>query len=90
MTETIILELFKSAPAFAVLAFFAYNSTNRNREKDERIKEMHNEVVSLVKEVKNEMTETFKTSHKEMLEVIVNNTIAMNEMKNVIEKTAGK
>lgn len=58
---------------------------------------MHKEVVDLVNEVKNEMHELIKSQKSDLLEVIeetqtviINNTLAVNKMRNTIEKNSQK
>lgn len=93
MTETIFFDLVKLSPAFGILAWFVWYLIGRNEAKDERVNAMHKEVVELVNDVKNEMRELVKTNQKDLMDVIketqvviINNTIAINEMKNTIEK----
>lgn len=48
MTEAIFFDLIKLSPAFAILAWFVWYLMRRNEAKDERVNEMHREVVELV------------------------------------------
>lgn len=93
MTESILFDLIKLSPAFGVLSWFVWYLIRRNEQKDERVNIMHKEVVDLVADVKNEMREMVKTQQRDLVEVIketqaviVNNTVAFQEMRGAIEK----
>lgn len=74
------------------MAWFIWYLMQRNSKKDERVNEMHREVVEIINEIKNEMKEMSKEQQKDFINVInmmhtalTNNTIALNEMKNALK-----
>lgn len=91
------MEIVKHSPTLGIMGLMLWYFAKRNEVKDNRIQEIQNEVVKLVQEVKNEMKEILKTQQSDLLEVIketqtviINNTLAVNEMRNTIEKNSQK
>ena len=86
------IELIKQSPTIGIMGLVLWYFANRNEAKDNRIQEIQNEVVKLVQEVKNEMKEMLKTQQSDLVaviretqNVILNNTLALQEMRTAIQ-----
>ena len=86
------IELIKQSPTIGIMGLVLLYFIKRNEAKDNRIQEIQNEVVKLVQEVKNEMKEMLKIQQsdlvaviKETQNVILNNTLALQEMKTALQ-----
>ena len=90
--EPILMEIVKHSPTLGIMGLMLWYFAKRNEAKDNRIQEIQNEVVKLVQEVKNEMKEILKTQQSDLVAVIketqlviLNNTLALQEMKTAIQ-----